>query len=377
MPTPLPHPDRTDLTRPDADEVRLIMRGLVSASSGPHGLTSLQASVLDAVTRSLTGHRIDPLTVEPIDPAEYAAGLAARNEAFRTRLVQVMELSQMILPRPDPAIAATVETFATELSVELASVRLARQVAEGSRALVAQDFDRNAYFRSIADDATRAIHVVADIDDAWSGEVVDDALAADWEGLAELAPTTLGRKVHDFYRARGFSFPGRPGAAPPLLAQHDWVHVLADYGTTVESELEVFGFIARASDDPEAFTLLAMVVHLFETALVDRAAGIFEAAPGHLSGRGVPERLGDAMRRGALCEGSVDFLAIDWFAHAEQTPEQLRDELNLVPKDPVAVAAGSVGPWEPGGISPFQIDAGRRRAAEQGRSYDSFGATPT
>jgi hypothetical protein len=31
--------------------------------------------------------------------------------------------------------------------------------------------------------------------------------------------------------------PGAPGSAPPLLAHQNWVHVLADYGTKVESEI--------------------------------------------------------------------------------------------------------------------------------------------
>jgi len=55
-----------------------------------------------------------------------------------------------------------------------------------------------------------------------------------------------------------FEFPGRPGSAPPLLAQHDWMHVIGHYGSTVEAELEVFAFISRANDDPRAFSLLAM-----------------------------------------------------------------------------------------------------------------------
>ena len=81
--------------------------------------------------------------------------------------------------------------------------------------------------------------------------------------------------------------PRPPGSAPPLLAQHDWVHVLADYGTTVESELEVFSLIARANDDMRAFSLMAMVVSLFETGYL-RRAGLFQYDPGHLSGGSAP-----------------------------------------------------------------------------------------
>jgi hypothetical protein len=90
---------------------------------------------------------------------------------------------------------------------------------------------------------------------AWDVSVTALELAARWRTLEELAHGTLGRGVWEFYRARGFRFPGTPGSAPPLLAQHDWVHVLADNGTTVENEVEVFGFIARANDDMRAFSL--------------------------------------------------------------------------------------------------------------------------
>jgi hypothetical protein len=120
-------------------------------------------------------------------------------------------------------------------------------------------------------------------------------------GIAGLAEGSLGREVVKFYDARGFVFPGRPNSAPPLLAQHDWIHVIADYGSTVECELEVFGFIARANDDPRGFSLLAMVISLFETGYLASGAGLFHYDRGHLSHAGMAVRLADAMRRGALC----------------------------------------------------------------------------
>lgn len=78
-----------------------------------------------------------------------------------------------------------------------------------------------------------------------------------------------------------------------------WVHVPADYGTRVESELEVFAFIARASDDPTAFALLAMVLSLFPSGNLPGAAGIFEADPGHLAESGMPAR------HATRCDGAV------------------------------------------------------------------------
>jgi hypothetical protein len=83
------------------------------------------------------------------------------------------------------------------------------------------------------------------------------------------------------------------------------------------------------------------------------------------------------MRRGALCDGGVDFLAVDWFALAERPVAEVREHFGVQPASPEAVAAGTVGPWAPGGISPFQVDAGRTLARLQHRPYDAFGATVT
>ena len=166
-----------------------------------------------------------------------------------------------------------------------------------------------------------------------------------------------------FYRARGFAVPGDPGSAPPLLAQHDWVHVLADYGTTVEAELEVFALIARANDDPRGFSLLAMVVSLFETGYLEHDAGLFDAFPDQLSHAGMTLRIGDALRRGA------------WFRFADQPLDEVRRRFAVGPKSANALAAGSASPWGPGGISPTQLANGMRLADTAAVPYDSFGAT--
>jgi hypothetical protein len=226
------------------------------------------------------------------------------------------------------------------------------------------------------------VHSTRVLQEAWEVSAADPGLAARWSSLEHLPPDSLGRKVWELYQARGFTFPGTPGSAPPLLAQHDWVHVLADYGTTVEAEVEVFGLIARANDDMRAFSLLAMVISLFETGYLATGAGLFEASPGHLSASPtMAVRLADAMRRGALCHDretgsdSIDFLRMDWFAVADRTCEDVRARVGLVPKSEEAVAAGSVGPWGPGGISPFQMNAGRQLADARGLPYDAHGAS--
>jgi hypothetical protein len=47
----------------------------------------------------------------------------------------------------------------------------------------------------------------------WEAATEDDELAERWDRLAELPAGSLGRRVHEFYLARGFVVPLRPGSA--------------------------------------------------------------------------------------------------------------------------------------------------------------------
>ena len=104
--------------------------------------------------------------------------------------------------------------------------------------------------------------------------VEDEALAEVWSRFEHCAPGTIGRGMWDMYRGRGFALPGSIGGASAYLAQHDFVHVLADYGTNLNGELELFSLIARADPDPKGFAWLATLVGLFETGYV-ADAGFF------------------------------------------------------------------------------------------------------
>jgi hypothetical protein len=380
MSVPLPAPGTERLGPPDAAEVAVLGRGVVTAVTPPDGITDLQQVLITSMFDAMTGHPVDT-SAAPLSAPELAAALADRNEAFRTRIVQVMLLGALVL-RPLPEeVADRVGAYARELSVDDGMLAVARRFASGSLGLAAFDFERNCYTASWSAEDKRALHTSDELASAWALAPDDPALAARWRALEDLPEGTIGRRMTEFYRARGFAYPGVPDSAPPLLAQHDWVHLVAHYGTTVESELEVFAFIARANEDPRAFSLLAMVVSLFETGYLRSGAGLFESAPGQLSRDGVAVRLADALRRGALCrdtatgDDSVDFFRFNWFSVADRPVAEVQERFALAPKSDTAVAAGSVGPWEPGGISEHQWNVGREAAERAGRPYESFGAS--
>ena len=276
-------------------------------------------------------------------------------------------------------MVARVEEYASELGIDEPMMRVASRYAQGSLGLALIDFERSGYMETWDPSHAGALHTSKELADAWDACVFDPELAQKWESLRLLPDGSLGREVVKFYDARGFVFPGRPGSAPPFLAQHDWVHVLTDYGSTVESEIEVFGFISRANDDPRGFSLLAMIISLFETGYMAKGAGLFEYDRGHLSHEGMAVRLADAMRRGALCgahAGGLDLMRRDWFDDAARPVADVRAELGIVAKSERAIESGSVTAWEAGGISPYQYECGQRAAEVAGVEYESYGAKP-
>jgi len=379
VPVPFPPPGTEEVEPPDAAEARLIAGGVAAAVTPVGGLTSLQRVMIEAVTESMTGFVV-PLSVLPrLGPEEFARAMSRRDELFRAHMLRFMLLCALVLNPLPEQVAEQVDAYAHELGVANDMLRVAHRFARGSFGLALIDFDRSGYMESWDPSRSRVLHTSQELDDAWQQVVHDELLAGRWESLRDLPDGTLGREVVKFYDARGFVVPGHPGSAPPLLAQHDWVHVLAGYGSTVEAEIEVFAFIARANDDPRAFSLLAQVVSLFETGYTASGLGLFRYDRGHLSHEGVAVRLADALRRGArsaAANHSIDFLAVDWFEHAELPVDDVRDRLGIVPKDRRAVEAGSATPWEPGGISVYQYRAGTEAAEQRGRRYDSYGATP-
>jgi hypothetical protein len=375
MGAPLPDRSQTNLSPPDAAEVAIMSRAFVSATSPRSGLGPTQRLLIEAIVPAMTGYPAK-LDGPEISADEFADAMTRRDLAFRSRMIQNMVLLGLVL-RPLPAdVCERIYSFADALSVEEDMLTITQEFAAGTFGLAAFDFDRNGYTSAWDPADADWLHTTQPIQEAWESDTADPDLAARWSALESLPEGTLGHKVAQFYQARGFAYPGLPGSAPPLLAQHDWVHVLADYATTVEAELEVFAFIARANDDPHAFSLLAMVVSLFETGYRRSGAGLFEYSPGHLSLPGMATRIADGLRRGALCPGSNDFLRTDWFTLADLPVDEVRRRYQIPVKSAQAVAAGSVGPWEPGGLTPYQQAAGTSLAQEQGRPYRSFGATP-
>ena len=301
---------------PTATEVYALSRGVESAIAPPGGVTETQQLLMRAIFVSMTTFPAT-LGAPAMTAAELALTLSDRTHEFRNRIVQIMVLLSLVL-RPLPPRWRT---------ASLPSPRRWMWKKGWLRWRTASRRGASVSLRSISSGTATRRNGCPKTRRRCTRRASWPRLGMPWWPIHRWrrggtpwnrSPTKrwVGGSPSSTELAASATR-GCPVPRPPLLAQHDWVHVLADYGTTVESELEVFAFIARANDDMRAFSLLAMVVSLFETGYLRTGAGLFESSPGHLSERGMATRVGDAMRRGAECRGSIDYLRTDWFDLAE------------------------------------------------------------
>ena len=339
------------------DEALLVARGVATAVAPDGGLQPIQVSLLGAVHGALLGAAVDFADLEPLGPDERAAALATKPSGFRHRVVHLMVLGELILRPIPPEVARRVEGYAKALDIDDRFVRVARRYAQGAFGLAWLDLHHSGFAEHWERARTDQLRTTVKLEHQLAAGVEDAVLAERWMGFADLEPGTLGRGVWDMYRSRGFALPGSVGGASAYLAQHDFVHVLADYGTNLDGELEVFALIGRADPDPKGFAWLATLIGLFETGYV-ADAGFFtgDLRERRLARAEMHVRIADAMGRGQrLCDRlGVDLLDLDYHDHAEQPVARVRAELGFDPKGEAAVSAGSPGAFDLAGMSRIQ-----------------------
>jgi hypothetical protein len=337
----------------------------------PTGLTDVQADLLGAVTAALTGSEVDYRSLDALGPDDLADALADRGLAYRQRIVHHMVLGELVL-RPIPTVVAhRVATYAEALGVRDDFVRVARRYAQGAYGLAWMDLQRNGFVDHVQGAGDQAAPPVPrpgrSAPAAFEPAQVDPDLAGRWRAFGELPTGTLGHAVWEMYDSRGFALPGTPGGAPEYLAQHDMVHVLADFGTNLKGELEVFAFIGRADPDPKGFAWLATLIGLFETGYIP-TTGFFDrnVDERNVQAPGMHRRVADAIRRGkVVCDTyGTDLFEVDYHPLAHLPVDEVREMLGVPPKSPAAIESGSVGLFDPAGMSELQrqVYAERRGA---------------
>jgi hypothetical protein len=364
-------PDRGPDRREDIDEVVLVARGIATAVSPASGLTEVQAALLQAIATALTGVDVDYLALEPLAADELAAVLSHQDDGYRQRIVHHMVLGELVLKPLPVEVAARVAKYAQALGVDDRFVRVARRYAQGALGLAWMDLRRSGFTEHLREADMGQVRTKVGAPDPFERPDVDPELEASWAAFRALPEGTLGRAVWDMYDSRGFALPGAATGPNAYLAQHDFVHVLADYGTNLKGELEVFGFIGRADPDPKGFAWLATLVGLFETGYI-ADTGFFQrdVREHNIQAPGMHHRVADAIRRGKAVSESygVDLFEVDYHVLAERSIDEVREQLRIPGKSARAREAGSAGVSERAGMSELQqqfADERARRESEE------------
>jgi hypothetical protein len=339
----------------DLGEVTLVARGIATAVAPEDGLTDVQAELLGSIATALTGHVVDYRCLDPLGPDDLAEVLASHDLDYRQRIVHHMVLGELVL-RPIPVVVAhRVAKYAEALGIKDDFVRVARRYAQGAYGLAWMDLERSGFVEHVqnADGEAKAPAPP----EPSERPPADPALEAQWQAYAELPPDTLGFGVWDMYDSRAFDLPGSPNGPPPRLAQHDFVHVIADYGTNLRGELEVFALIGRTDPDPKGFAWLATLVGLFETGYIT-TSGFFDrdVRDPVIRAPGMHVRLADGIRRGKVIaqHRNTSLFDEDYHALAQRPVAEVRDILGFPPKSRAALDAGSAELCSMAGMSEMQ-----------------------
>jgi hypothetical protein len=343
----------TALQTVPAETATVVARGIASAIQPDGGLEPIQTSLMGSVITALLDVRVDLESMQPLDAQQLADAIAGESDEFRRRVVHLMVLGELILRPIPPVVARRVASYAEALGVDDQFVRIARRYAQGGFGLAWLDLHQAGFAEHWENARMDQLKTTVKLEHQLAAGVEDRELAESWAGFQHLEPGTLGRGVWDMYRGRGFGLPGSTGGASAYLAQHDLVHVLADYGTNLNGELEVFSLIARADPDPKGFAWLATLVGLFETGYIAEA-GFFsgDLEESRLASPAMHARVADALYRGRVLRDrlGIDLLEVDYHQFADQPIDAVRTELGFEPKS----AAGSPGAFDLAGMSANQ-----------------------
>ena len=315
----------------NTSQVPMMAGAVVGACRASGWALDVQPKLLGAIFSALFNFDEDFRTL----PAATIDAVAATfpNAEERREIVDLMLICELCLHEIPAQLSSSIDRWAARLGVSTIDLTVARELAQGAQARAQFDLYRNGFWGACTEiDPAFSALIEANGARAFALTITADPLeSARWAALEQCPPGSLGRCVWDFYQERNFTYPGVPGGVSKGESHHDWVHVLADYGTTPMGEVEVGAFRMTTTDDPgAALTFIAGQLAFYQ-------GGIMPSALTGLHGDhvveqpGGPERVADALRRGRECRLDT-YHEFDFFAVASEPLEALRHRWNFVPK---------------------------------------------
>jgi hypothetical protein len=331
------------LAHTSSEHAPLLARAVVAACRGDGWQTDLQPQLMHTLFNLILDQDLNFDCLEPVTRAEVAATLPSHEE--RRELIQLMCAMEILCSHVPEAMEAEVEAWAEALNVDEPSLLFLRDLALGQAAQAQHDFYRLNWIGDLDHRQPEFAAVLERHGEPARATTLEnnDTIYEKWRSLQEYHPGSLGRCLAEFYAARKFGLPGRVGSANEAVAQHDWIHVLSDYGTTPLGEIEVVSFQASCSQSPGATLGVIGALGLFESGAFSGSHLAKSIVHQGLSKPGGMERMADAILRGKAC--NTDLLKFDFFSVADQPIEEVRAGFNIPEK------SESVFQWDPDGAA--------------------------
>ena len=312
-----------------------IVRGALGCLRAvPGGPEPVQLDTLAAVAELVAGAQVDVRELSSISAEELAAAIVDP-DLRRAAVALLVTMELIVHPVPD-ALDESVRAYADALGTDTPMLHAAHEFAENHIAVMYEDIQRQSWYTKETERRISEGHLFEIIRSkiAAMGGPGDPHIAARWRALESCPAGSWGRAVSDFYQEHGFTYPGEKDSIREVGAEHDWVHVLADYPPDPEGEIDVFAFIAASMRNPEGFAMLASTLGLFQNGSLRHISGAYVsiARADTLSDPGAALRFADAMRRGFAT--TTDVLGgVDHFAYKDTPLDEARHQFNVPVKE--------------------------------------------
>ena len=295
---------------------------LAIAAAGGRPPTSPQLAVIDGLAALLLS--VPQATkIVPVDPADLAQSLTDSEQ--RHIAAQLLVLVALVDERPDERCAYAAERACRALGAHPENLDLLHEVVQ--RRI---HRSRHHMFRRFLIDSLRTGSLSGDVlalRDLVRERHDHPDIAAPYLALESLPEDSFGNAFFQFYRNRGWRFPGEEGGMPTAYGfeVHDACHLLSGYDTTPEDEINVVAFQAGATSHLP-WLVLGVNLVTFNSGLAYGPTTLLHYAPheGNLD----PDEFVRALDRGIGVRRELD---ADFDLHsAWQKPlDELRAELGI------------------------------------------------
>jgi len=300
----------------------------LATAAGP--MRPAQRTLLESAKKALLHVDADIDALPAIIPADLAAGFPSSE--LRQQFVHGMIVVSLADGVPAREIVAKVDAFAEALGVKASELTDLRRLAEQHMLIFKIDFLRRSQIADIFKnqlDQKGPFGLVRSVL-TLQGVMEDPAVAARYRAWEKLPQDTLGHSLIAFYARNGFSLPGERKGFPEAGLWHDLCHILGDYSTQPEGEVEVAAFSAGFKRH-RPFYLIMFSLLIFSAGVNVRPSSEDFVSVGVLGKPGVAEKMFAAIERGSHVNQDLSD-KWDYWAYAALPLEEVRRRLNILPK---------------------------------------------